>query len=342
MRILNYFLILLIFIITEEGRAQDKIKVVTTLTTYANIAEIVGGEAVDVESIVPGDQDAHFVRPKPSYAVLLNEADVLVTTGLDLEMWVPTLVDMSKNETIRSGQVGYVAAHDGIELLDKPEVLSRSEGGLHIYGNPHITTNPLLFKIIAENIVIGLEKIKVSRSDYFRNNLKEFEKQIDEAVFGRELVRLMGGSLLTKMANSGQLISFLQLKEYKGKKMIDYLGGWLKEGIKFRDQKIVSYHRNWVYLERLFGFDIIGYVEPKPGIPPSPKHVEELIGEMRENSVRLLLAANYFDEDQVKNICEKVGARPVIVPMYVNGAPGTENVFKLIAYWIQSIKKGFE
>ena len=325
-----------------EGRAQDKIKVVTTLTTYANIAEIVGGDAVDVESIVPGDQDAHFVRPKPSFAVLLNKADVFVTTGLDLEMWVPTLIDMSKNENIRSGQVGYVAAYDGIDLLEKPEVLSRSEGGLHIYGNPHITTNPLSYKIIAENIVIGLEKSKGGQSDYFRKNLKEFKNQIDEAVFGGELVRLMGGALLTKLTNSGQLISFLQSKEYQGKRMIDYLGGWLKAGLEFRDQKIVSYHRNWVYLESLFGFEVIGYVEPKPGIPPSPKHVEELVLDMRENNVRMLLAANYFDEEKVKNICAKVGANPVIVPMYVDGAADTENVFKLVDYWVQNLKRGFE
>jgi ABC-type Zn uptake system ZnuABC Zn-binding protein ZnuA len=339
MKLFNYIWISILFILIIEGRAQDKIRVVTTLTTYANIAKIVGGDAVEVESIVPGDQDAHFVRPKPSFAVRLNEADLFVTTGLDLEMWVPTLVDMSKNENIRSGQIGYVAAHDGIELLDKPEVLSRSEGGLHIYGNPHITTTPLSYKVIAENIVIGLEKIKASRSNYFRENLKEFEKQIDEAVFGSELVRLMGGSVLTKLANSGKLISFLSSKQYQGKNMIDYLGGWLKEGFEFRNQKIVSFHRNWVYFERLFGIKVIGYVEPKPGIPPSPKHVEELVQKMRENNVRLLLAANYFDEDKVKNICEKVGATPVIVPMYVNGTPGTENVFKLVDYWVQNIKK---
>jgi len=342
MKTFNYILICIILSLNGEGSAQNKIRVVTTLTTYANIAKIVGGDAVDVESIVPGDQDAHFVRPKPSYAVLLNEADLFVTTGLDLEMWVPTLVDMSKNENIRSGQVGYVAAYDGIELLDKPEVLSRSEGGLHIYGNPHITTSPLSYKVIAENIVIGLEKIKAGRSDYFRKNLKELENQIDEAVFGRELVRLMGGALLTKLANSGQLISFLSSKEYQGKNMIDYLGGWLKEGFELRDQKIVSFHRNWVYLERIFGFEVIGHVEPKPGIPPSPKHVEELVRNMKENNVRLLLAANYFDEEKVKDICEKVGATPVIVPMYVDGAPDTENVFKLIDYWVQNMKKGYE
>jgi ABC-type Zn uptake system ZnuABC Zn-binding protein ZnuA len=179
-------------------------------------------------------------------------------------------------------------------------------------------------------------------SEYFRKNLKEFQIQIDETVFGKELVRLMGGSLLTKLANSGQLVSFLSSKKYQGKDMIDFLGGWLKEGMVFRDKKIVSFHRNWVYFERLFGIEVIGHVEPKPGIPPSPKHVEELVRDMKENNVRLLLAANYFDEEKVKNICEKVGARAVIVPMFVEGAPNTENVFKLVDYWVQNMKSAFD
>jgi ABC-type Zn uptake system ZnuABC Zn-binding protein ZnuA len=322
--------------------AQDKIKVVTTLTTYANIAEIVGGDAVDVAYIVPGDQDAHFVRPKPSFAVLLNQAQLFVTTGLDLELWVPSLVDMSKNDKIRSGQIGYVAAYDGIELQNKPAVLSRSEGGLHIYGNPHITTNPLFYKIIAENIVIGLEKLAPRNSDNFRRNLSEFQNRIDQAVFGEELVRLMGSSLLTKLVNSGQLISFLSAKEYRGNKMITYLGGWLKEGLIFRDKKMVTYHKNWGYLAKLFGIEIIGYVEPKPGIPPSPKHLEQLLENMKSNNVKVLLAANYYDESKVKNICEKVNATPIIIPMYVNGAPDSENVFKLVDLWIKKTKAAFE
>jgi len=322
--------------------AADKIKVVTTLSTYADIVKYIGKDKVDVQYIVEGDQDAHFVRPKPSFAVLLSKANLFISTGLDLELWVPSLVDMSKNDNIRSGQQGFVAAYDGINLLDKPDVLSRSEGGLHIYGNPHITTNPLNFKIIAENITIGLEKIDPDNSDYYKANLKNFQVEIDNKTFGEDLVKLMGGTLLTKLANNGQLIDFIKEKEYKGKKMINYLGGWMKESLPFREQKIVAYHKNWVYFQTLFGLDIVGYVEPKPGIPPSPKHVEGLVQEMRKNRVKVLFAANYFDENKVKTICNKVDAEPVIVPMFVNGAPGTENVFKLIDVWINKLNEAFK
>jgi zinc/manganese transport system substrate-binding protein len=334
-------IIIALLIFSNTSFTEDKINVVTTLSTYADIVKCIGKEKVDVQYIVQGDQDAHFVRPKPSFAVLLSEADLFISTGLDLELWVPSLVDMSKNDKIRSGQVGFVAAYDGVNLLDKPDVLSRSEGGLHIYGNPHITTNPLNLKIIAENITIGLEKNDLQNSDYYRANLKIFQDEIDSKMFGEELVKLMGGALLTKLANNGQLINFLEGKEYKGKKMIDYLGGWMKAALHFRDKKIVAYHKNWVYFQSLFGLDIIGYVEPKPGIPPSPKHVEELVQEMRKNKVKVLFAANYFDENKVRTICDKVGAEPVIVPMFVNGAPGTENVFKLIDDWINKLNVAF-
>lgn len=334
-------IIIALLLISNIIFAADKINVVTTLSTYADIVKYIGNDKVDVQYIVEADQDAHFVRPKPSFAVLLSKADLFISTGLDLELWVPSLVDMSKNDKIRSGQQGFVAAYDGINLLDKPDVLSRSEGGLHIYGNPHITTNPLNFKIIAENITIGLEKIDPQNSDYYRKNLKQFADEIDNKTFGEELVKLMGGALLTKLANNGQLIGFLDENEYKGKKMIDYLGGWMKAALPFRDKKIVAYHKNWVYFQSLFGLDIIGYVEPKPGIPPSPKHVEELVQEMRKNEVKVLFAANYFDENKVRTICNKVGADPVIVPMFVNGAPGTENVFMLIDVWINKLNVAF-
>ena len=177
--------------------------------------------------------------------------------------------------------------------------------------------------------------------NYYRDRLKKFQDDMDIHVFGEELVRLMGGKLLTKLAQNGQLIDFLKSKEYKGQRMINFLGGWLKEGMIFRNKKIVAYHKNWIYFQNLFGLDVVDYVEPKPGIPPSPKHVEDLILKMKKNHVKVLMAANYFSRSRVSMICEKVGAVHVIVPMGVGGAPDTEDVFKLTDYWISSLKTAF-
>lgn len=341
MKIFKYILLLLLAV-TQLVFAAEKLQVVTTLNTYADIAQRIGGDKINVSYIVPGNQDAHFVRPKPSYAVLLNKADLFVSTGLDLELWAPTLVDMSKNPNIRSGQPGYVSASAGIDLLEKPAVLSRSEGGLHIYGNPHITTGPLNFKTIADNITVGLKTNDPANADFYETNLKHFKDELDQHMFGKKLVQLMGGKLLTQLALKNQLIDFLSNKSYKDKKLISYLGGWLKTGLSFRGREIVSYHKNWVYFQRLFGIQVIGFVEPKPGIPPSPKHVETLVQNMKKRHVQVLLAANYFSETKVKEICAKVGAIPVIVPMGVDDNPQTNDVFKLVDAWVNGLKTAFE
>ncbi len=129
--------------ISPEVAAAAPLQVVTTLPAYASIAQAVGGNLVQSRSISRGDEDAHFVKPKPSYALMLKEADLFVTTGLDLELWAPVLVDKSGNPKIRDGQPGFVNASRGVPLAEVPTSLSRAAGDIHIYGNPHISTSPL-------------------------------------------------------------------------------------------------------------------------------------------------------------------------------------------------------
>ncbi len=335
------FVLLILGLLTATADAKDKLKVATTLPDYATIARYIGSDKVEVFAIVAGDQDAHFVRPKPSYALLMRDADLFVTTGLDLELWVPSLMDMANNPKIRSGQIGYVAAYDGIDLLEKPSALTRSEGGLHIYGNPHINTSPLNMKVVADNIAIGLSKVSPANEDFFMANSKKLKAEIDQRLFGEQLITILGAKMLTRLAVTNNLIPFLQSHDYQGKKLIDYLGGWLKEGMVFRGKKIVTYHKGWVYFLRLFGLEEIGDVEPKPGIPPSPKHIEKLVEKMRQNKVHVILSANYFDEEKVKQIARKVAAVPVIVPYYVGGLPQVKSIFDVYDYWITHLRDAF-
>jgi zinc/manganese transport system substrate-binding protein len=337
-----FILILILFFTSSLLWSQEKVNVVATITAYSDIAKYVGGDYVEVTGIVTGNQDAHFVRPKPSYAVLLNKANLFIETGLDLELWVPPLVDKSANPKIRSGQVGYVAAADGIHLLDIPSVADRSQGDVHIYGNPHIYTSPLNAKVIAENITIGLSKVDPAHEDYYKDKLRDFKDEIDRRLYGDELVKILGSDILQQLSESNRLIDFLNRKSFKDKKLIEYLGGWMKEMLPLHGRKLVGYHKNWVYFEQLFGLNFIGYVEPKPGIPPSPKHVERLIRNMREQNGRVIMAANYFSEQQVKEIADKVGGIAVVVPFSVGGAPGADNYFELIDYWVSHLKAAFD
>lgn len=322
-----------------SGVFAEKLNVVTTLPDYADLAKAIGGDRISVSYIVRGDQDAHFIRPKPSFAQMVRKADVLIDTGLDLEMWLPTVVDTSGNRRVRSGQPGYVSASQGMHLLEKPKQLSRSEGGLHIYGNPHVTGSPVLMKIAARNIATGLIRNDPEGKQLYQRNLDELLDKLDRRLFGDKLVEIVGGDTLCALAEKGKLIPFLKSKEYKGKPMIGLLGGWMGKMLPLYGTEIVTYHKSWVYFCRLFGLKEIDTVEPKPGIPPSAKHVAELIKMMREQNIRILLAENYFPQNEVKDIADKVNAEPVIVPLYVDGAPGVDNYFELVDRWVNSLLK---
>ena len=313
------------------------LRVVTTLPDYGAFVRAIGGDRISVQTIVRGDQDAHFIRPKPSFVDMVRRADVLITTGLDLEMWLPTVIDKSGNTRVRSGKPGYVAVAQGMRLLEKPKSVSRAEGGVHIYGNPHITCSPINMKTAARNIATGLIRNDPEGKRYYQDNLKKLLNQLDERLFGKELVKFLGGQTLCRLANKGALIPFLKKHKFQGKSLIDSLGGWMKRMMPLRDTPIVTYHKNWVYFVRLFGLEEAGTVEPKPGIPPSPKHVASLIELMRKRNIRIILAANYFDRQGVKVVAAKVNAAPVIVPIYVKGAPGTDDYFMLVDHWIDAL-----
>ncbi len=330
---------LLITILLPSGpaHAAPRLRVVATLPDYAVLASAIGGERVSVEAIVRGDQDAHFIRPKPSFVNLVRNADVLVDTGLDLEMWLPTVVDKSGNTRVRSGQPGYVAAAHGMNLLEKPKVMSRIEGGLHIYGNPHVTTSPLNIRVAARNIATGLIKNDPSGKALYQRNLQALERRLDTHLFGEDLVEMLGGPTLCDLAEKGRLIPFLEANRFQGEPLINHLGGWMKQMLPLRGTPIVTYHKNWVYFIHLFGLEEAGTVEPKPGIPPSARHVAELVQLMRDREIRLILAANYFDEGQVRSVAAKVDAFAVIVPLYVGGEPGVEDYVQLFDLWLQRL-----
>ena len=323
---------------SAQGR---KLNVVTANSAYASIAEAVGGDKVSVVNIVAGNQDPHIVRPKPSLAVELKRADVYVTTGMDLEMWSPALVDMSGNPNIRSGQKGYVSASAGIKIIETPITVSRAEGDVHIYGNPHIHTSPLNGKIIAENICVGLKRNAPEYSALFDRNLARFKDEVDRRTFGSKLVALLGGKTLADLAQSGRLIPFLQKKKYKGKPLIESLGGWMKQALPLRGRKIVAYHKNISYFSQLFGFEVADYLEPKPGIPPTPGHIAAVMAKMRAQKIRVLWAENYFDVATVRRVADKVDAVPVIVALAPGGQPGMRTFFDQFDIWIRELNRAF-
>ncbi len=322
--------------------AQDaKIKVFTTSSAYAPIVEYIGGDQVEVHYIIKGYQDPHIVRPKPSLALELAKADLLIATGLDLEAWLPAIQNLAGNPKIMSGQVGYVSVAPGINIREKPDSLDRSEGDVHIFGNPHIHTSPLNGKAIAENITIGLKKVAPAHADLFVANLARFKEELNRRLFGDPLIKMLGAKTLFRLAEKGELYSFLEKKKYKGKMLTEYLGGWMKKGLPLRGKKIVCFHKNWTYFTSLLGIEVVGYMEPKPGIPPSPGHVASLIAKMKKNQVQVVFTANYFDMAKVKKVTGMTGARPVVVALAPYGQKDMNSYWSMFDVWIDRLNVAF-
>ncbi|MFC1513526.1 metal ABC transporter substrate-binding protein [candidate division KSB1 bacterium] len=318
-----------------------KLNVVTSFSDYAKIVEFIAQDRAIVKFIASGEQDPHFVPPKPSFAMILKDADMWVTTGMDLEIWSTTLLDKARNKQIMDGEVGFVSASDGVKALQKVEKADRTEGDVHLMGNPHINTGPLQWKIIARNIAIGLQKVDPDNSELYTANRDKFIDKVDRSLFGDELVDMFGGETLSKLLENKTLFTFLE-KDYEGSKLYGKLGGWLKKAEPFRGKKIMAYHKNWAYFSDTFGLEIAGYIEPKPGIPPSSKHVQSMIKLIKDQEIGIMLVASYFEKKSATMIEDRTGIKALFLPLFVAATPGVDDNFEMIDFWIDQINENIK
>jgi ABC-type Zn uptake system ZnuABC Zn-binding protein ZnuA len=255
---------------------------------------------------------------------------------------VPTLLDRAGNRKIlEGGGPGYVPAYRGIDLLEVPVSLSRSQGDIHVAGNPHIHTDPLNGIIIARNILAGLQRVSPENATFFAGREQDFEKRVLEATMGPKLVAILTPATAFELLRTNRLYDFLGRQQYQGKPLMDQLGGWLQQGEVFRGKEMACYHKEWAYFSKRFQVECITYIEAKPGIPPTPRHVQEVIQLMRERKIPVLFASNYFDRKQIQRVAQRTGAKAVIVPENTQGAPGVDTYFDLMNTWIGSLATGF-
>ena len=337
------YTVLMIGLMTSHAvAAQDQLRVVATLPTYAAIAREITGEAADVQAIARGDEDAHFVNARPSFAVMLQRADVFISTGLDLELWVPALLDRANNPRIVEGGPGHVVAYSGVELLQVPENVSRTGGDVHVFGNPHIHTDPINAIIVTRNILAVLRRVDPANAATYDANAAAFEDRVIRSLFGDEIVELLGAETLFDLARTGRFWEFAESQTFQEKPLADYVGGWLGEAAPFRNQRMVCYHKNWAYFSVRFRIECAMYVEPKPGIPASPGHVREVIDFIRAENIPVVFAANYFSNSQVERVASRTGAVPLVVPEHVAGEVEVDDYFTLVDTWVTRLSAAFE
>jgi len=242
------------------------------------------------------------VEPKPSFVPALSSADVFVTTGLDLELWVPALLDKANNPKVTEGGPGYVAAYAGIDLLDVPASYSRSGGDIHVFGNPHIWTGPLNGVQIARNILTGLRRVSPQNTDYFVAREKDFEDRLFRSLYGDDLVKLLGGQRWPTWTSRGSCSTSLPRNSTRARRSSAGWEGGSRRVSPSEAGKWCANHKEWDYFSREFQVPCVDYIEPKPGIPPTPSHVQEVITEMKERHIPLLFAGNYYDRNQVQEV----------------------------------------
>ncbi len=337
MKFLKAFFVAFLFssiVVPLAGAADKKVFVVCTLPTLKALTEEVGGNRVDVIALAKGDQDPHFVTPTPVLMQRTRQASLFIENGFSLELWADQVANGSGNPKIFRGTPGRIIAGNRVSALEIPSVLSREFGDIHPQGNPHVWLDPLLAKVETANIAEALKVADPGGAAYYDSRKADFFKRIDNALFGPELLRLVGVQKLTRLAWSGQLHGFLETTKVDGQPLAAKAAGWLKAAEALRGVKAFEFHKVWVYFARVFGIQLIGTIEERPGIPPGPQHVKQVTERIVAEKAPLILVDNFYDPALPNRVAEQTGAKVVLLPNQVEGEPGIKSYFDLIDHLI--------
>lgn len=290
-------------VVPSTSRADSKLNVMTATTDLASLTEEVGGDRVSVESIARGYQDPHFVEAKPSFLLKLRKADLLIVVGLELEIgWLPPLITQSSNPKIQVSAPGYLDASRFARILEIP-----NGQVTRAEGDVHPQGNPHYW-LDPDNGLRVAKGIADKLSEMRPNDAAYFAQRY--AAFEQRL----------KQAEQQWQV---QMKPYAGR-------------------KIVTYHRSWPNFADHFGLNVVGYVEPRPGIPPSPQHTVELIGMMKRDGVKIIVVEPYFDLKTPNSVARDTGGQVVVLTPSVGGEKEITDYFKLFDYDIAKLKQAFD
>jgi len=278
--------------------AQSKLNVIAATEDLAAISREIAGDRATIDFIARGYQDPHFVEAKPSFILKLQKADLLVVVGRELEIgWLPPLITQSRNAKIQAGANGYLDASLHARILDIPQ------GAVtRAMGDVHPLGNPHYW-LDPENGKAIAADVAAKLSELRPGDKSYFDQQL--ASFSNRL-------------NEAEKRWLAALAPYKG-------------------TKVATYHRSYTNFADRFGFDVMGYVEPKPGIPPTPQHTLDLVNEMKRQNVKLVLVEPYFDLKTPNAIGRQTGAQVIVVPPSVGGEKEITDYFKLFDYDVNLI-----
>ena len=304
-------------------------RVVTTLPYLADVVRAIGGDEVEVEFLAQPGLDPHFIQPTPGLSVRLAQADALVENGMTLELWSERVIDGARNQQIRPGFPGHVYAATGIRALQVPRMATRAAGDVHLAGNPHVWLDPLNLKHSAKNIEQCLLRVRPRAAEAFAKNRAAFEAKLDEKLYGEELVGLLGAATLNKLQRRGALHGFLRSKQFRGKPLAERVGGWHKRAMPLAGRPLISYHQVWTYFSAGFGIEVAGTIEEKPGIPPSPAHLQQLQELAEAKQVKVVVCAPFYPFSRAEGVAEAIGGTAVLLPTQPGEVEEATDVFAM-------------
>ncbi len=294
---MKHLLIMISLVSAISAFAQEKLAVVTTLSTFADITSSIGGDALEVKYIAPPRFNPHFIEPKPGDILKLKRADLFIHSGLDLEAWRDPLVTAAGRADLKVGGAKQLDLSSGIALLEVPSSQpSRSEGDIHVFGNPHYWTDPRNGLIIAREIKDKLIEIVPASAMVFNSNFAKFEEKL-----------------------TAKIRDWQSMAQKKG------------------TVALIAYHNQWPYLMNFLGYTTPKFLEPKPGIPPSPKQIEDLITYAKTTKIPAILQPSYFGKESSSELAEKIGAKLVILCESVGELPECSDYVSMIDHNVKSI-----
>jgi zinc/manganese transport system substrate-binding protein len=282
--------------------AASKINVVGSTEDLAALAREIGGDRVNVDAIARGYQDPHFVEAKPSFLLKLQKADLLVVVGRQLEIgWLPPLIAQSRNSKIQIGAPGYLDASLTCEILEIP-----TAEVTRAMGDVHPVGNPHYW-LDPEN--------------------------------GRRIAKALQEKLAQMQPESAAY--FAQRYADFDSRLRDAEKRWEAEIAPYRGRKVVTYHSSWPNFAKRFGLTVAGYVEPKPGIPPTASHTLELINLMKQEKIKLILVEPYFDLRAPQSVARGVDGQVLVLLPSVGGEKDVQDYFQLFEHDITLLVSAF-
>lgn len=282
---------------TSGAYGAEKVRVVATIPDLKSLAEAVGGNLVEVDSLTRGNQNLHEAEVRPSMMLKLRRANLLIENGLALDTWVDVAALGANNPNLIRGGPGHLDVSRGIPVLDVPTTrIDRSMGDVHPLGNPHFSLDPGLAPIITQTILEALSRLAPEHRATFERNRSAFLARLDE-----------------------------------------HMGRWAKLMEPVKGARVIGYHPVFIYFLTRFGLVQAGALEDRPGIPASPQHVVRIIQQMKAEKIKAILVEPWNDVKLAQRVAEEAGARALVMATAVGAVKGADNYIAAVDYNVRTL-----